>query len=88
MLAQTGNRKRSSGRRGERTNAGGRDRNYSGPSEEREREHEGATGRQNEQLDPGSYCLFVFVCVYGGTVITAVRSSISMYMCIRVCVWI
>lgn len=37
MLAQTGNRKTSSGRRGERTNAGGRDRNYSGPSEERER---------------------------------------------------
>lgn len=37
MLTQTGNRKRSSGRRGERTNAGGRDRNYSGPSEERER---------------------------------------------------
>ncbi|ROL41235.1 hypothetical protein DPX16_10387 [Anabarilius grahami] len=68
MLAQTGNRKRSSGRRGERTNAGGRDRNYSGPSEEREREHEGATGRQNEQLDPGSYCCLcscVCVCMEG-----------------------
>ncbi|KAL1270597.1 hypothetical protein QQF64_029613 [Cirrhinus molitorella] len=36
MLTQTGNRKRSSGRRAERTNAGGRDRNYSGPSVEQE----------------------------------------------------
>lgn len=27
-------------------------------------EGEGATGRQNEQLDPGSYCLFVLVRVW------------------------
>ncbi len=52
-----------------------------------QRGRERASGRQNEQLDPGSYCLFVFVfvCVWG-TVITAARSYGSMYMCIRVCV--
>ncbi len=52
---------------------------------EEERGRERASGKQNEQLDPGSYCLFVFVCVWG-TVITAARSYGSMYMCIRVCV--
>lgn len=50
---------------------------------ESERERERASGRQNELLDPGSYCLFV--CVWG-TVITAACSCGSMYMCIRVCV--